>query len=272
MRKKNRYKKKFIYKINILYNIFNKKSIYLLIVIILAGGFAFYSKLFDVKYINIISNQDFSLQNNTQTEIYKYIENNKFKKNFFGISKINIFTINKKELANSLKQTNKYIENIKIERHLPNKLKIKITEKEKRVVLNLNDNFYLFDKDAEIIDIKKENLFSSLPLILMSTTTPTTTIDSLNIDKKTIDFIHNWHSKMVKLIADVYIDKYIYYPNIKEIDAVTNKGWKIMIDLNSNLDIQITNFIRTYKEKLSIDEKKSLKYIDVRVENYIYYK
>ncbi len=257
-----------------LYNILYKKSSILLLILIVGGYGVFYSGFFNVKYLNIISSQEtFLNQEKVQTVLYKYINQEiKNKKNFLGISQANIFLINKKLILEKIKSTDKFIESAQIKRNIPNTLKINIKQKEKRGILKLNDYFYLFDDDAQVLDISRENKYQTLPYIELATSTPTTTIEDINIDSKALQFIYDWHTKMPQLIDNISIVKYVLYPKIKEVDAVTDKGWRIMLDINSDFVVQLSNFTRAYKEKISPEDKSKLEYIDVRVENYIYYK
>lgn len=56
------------------------------------------------------------------------------------------------------------------------------------------------------------------------------------------------------------------------VDIETLEGWKIYFDLESDISKQVFNLDLVLKEKISLEKRENLEYVDLRFGNQIYYK
>lgn len=66
----------------------------------------------------------------------------------------------------------------------------------------------------------------------------------------------------------------LYVPSVasKEVHLLTGEGWKIYLDVNRDLDGQIMVLNNVLKNGIPQQDRQNLDYIDLRVENRVYYK
>jgi len=66
----------------------------------------------------------------------------------------------------------------------------------------------------------------------------------------------------------------LYIPSVasKEVHLLTDEGWKIYLDVNRDLDGQILVLNNVLKNGIPQPDRQKMDYIDLRVENRVYYK
>jgi len=57
-----------------------------------------------------------------------------------------------------------------------------------------------------------------------------------------------------------------------EFDARTAEGWKIMFGNSTNIEEQISALATFLKEKIKPEQRAKLQYVDLRIQDRIYYK
>ncbi len=70
---------------------------------------------------------------------------------------MNMFSINKRETIENIKE-NPYIENVKIERKLPKRILITVTERTTEFLLEFGSSFAYIDRQGNILQISSENI------------------------------------------------------------------------------------------------------------------
>ena len=58
----------------------------------------------------------------------------------------------------------------------------------------------------------------------------------------------------------------------EEFHIVTREGWKIFMSNDTDIDRQITSMLQFIKQNFTTDQRRQLQYIDLRVDDRIYYK
>ena len=58
----------------------------------------------------------------------------------------------------------------------------------------------------------------------------------------------------------------------KDLKVMTSEGWYILFDLERDIKSQLSGLKAALEEKISEEERKNLEYVDLRIENRIYYK
>lgn len=76
----------------------------------------------------------------------------------------NIFQVSAKEVARKIGRE-AWVERVDVRRRFPLKIEIVVQERQPLAVVALRNQFILVDKEAKILQVEKENIFPSLPLI-----------------------------------------------------------------------------------------------------------
>lgn len=125
------------------------KPIIITIITIIVLLLVLSSSLFGIRKIEIDGNQkltDDSIISLSKLELYQ-----------------NIFKFNKLEVINNIKD-NAYIENVNVSRKLPGTVKITITEREPKYMLQLADSYAYINNQGYILEITTEKL--ELPILI----------------------------------------------------------------------------------------------------------
>ena len=113
------------------------------LILIIVGGiiFALTSPIFNIKEIEVVGNNQIS----TQT--------------ILSLSQLNteqnIFKFQKKQIERNIKE-HAYIENVKVERKIPNKVKIQVDERTKKFEIELLNRYAYINSQGYILEISNE--------------------------------------------------------------------------------------------------------------------
>jgi len=180
----------------------------------------------------------------------------------------NIFFYNSKILEEDLKKDNPQFLNIKVSKGIPNLLRVKIEERSPQIIWKTDNKIFLVDEEGVA--------FKEIPTE-ESYTLPKVT-DNKNINMiipsqiATSNFIIFIKDLFNKVNGDpsysIKIESFQINETIFQVDAITDKGIKMIFDTTRPLSDQLDAFSKVYK-----DHKDEIKeYIDLRVEGWVYYK
>lgn len=222
----------------------------LIIIILLIGGvsyFLFFTSIFQVK--NIIT--DNTIPENSKVILDKLKGQNIF---FVNLSSV------KKEIINITPE----LEKIKIQKGLPDTLKVTGQYYQSKIVWKSGGRSYLLNSDGVVI--KEVEGATDLPIVLDNKDLAVS-LGRQVISKNFIDFILEVYSQFADKIGfkivNFEIDETVFH-----VKALTDQGWYIKFDTTRNYQNQLDDLSKFLAEKnLEIRE-----YVDVRVEGRIYYK
>ena len=128
-----------------------KRLVIIIVILLLICGLAFlmYSKLFEIKNIEIKNNSHISKE-----EVEELCEFNKYK-NIFWVTNIGI----SKDL-----EKNAYIEKVKLHKRLPSTIIVDVKEREPRFMLQIADSYVYVNNQGYLLEVSTENI--GLPIIL----------------------------------------------------------------------------------------------------------
>ncbi len=252
--------KKFIFKLSLFSFAFVAVAAGLLYVL-------FFAKFFDIRSINI------SAPDSLRADISKTIDNwlNSGFWNFNRRNNILFFSADK--LSSQLAKQFPKLESVKITKNLPHSLSVSSGERKPVGIWCLavqNECFY-FDKGG--IAFSKTQPSSGF---LIMNITDRRTDKKVELGGRVAD--DDW----LKDITDtqdllnknnVNVKEFVIpVDSFDEFHAQTAGGWKIMFSTQTDIGKQINSLTSFLKEKLTPEQKKSLQYIDLRIQDRIYYK
>lgn len=233
----------------------NKKLIFILVLILFLGVIylLFFSPVFRVKEITVIGNHKISLEE---------IKDNLICNNIILTTTRNI----KKQLLVKFP----VIQELKISKNLfKRRLEINIKEREEiGIICSANKCFY-FDGDG-IIFKDAPNTSGSLITIVQDYSNRNYELGDKISEKSFVDTILEINKNLFSEIGLKILSFNISSYPIEELKAITNEGWYILFNLKKDIKNQLLALKVALNEK--IKNRSDLQYVDLRIENRIYYK
>lgn len=246
--KKYRYKKSFKTKKKKF--ILKSKFFWLGLLALLVFGGAVYlfifSSVFQIKNIQVLGSQKISAQDLTE---------------IIFVNSGNIFLINFEEINKIILEKYPQIANINFERKFPDSLIAQIEERKPEVVLCNNDCFFI-DKEG----VAFEKVSGAPPEMLIVKTEELSSYKGAKLlSEEQISQILKIKSYQTVPFGEILIVSDTRF-NVK-----TTEGWEIYFNPKENLDWQLTELDLVLKEKVPLEERGNLEYIDLRFDKvYIY--
>ncbi len=247
-----------------------RKRIFILFVfIILVAGLIYlfiYSPVFKINKIVVGETRDSELVNQLQMISRQEIEGYKY----LIFPKDNILLLNKEKLEEII-DLRLALDELKIDKKLLHTLKVDALEKIPALLWQEGEEYYYIDKYGMVMGaVRWEEVEMDLPLINRGTST----LVGLNqkiIEMEDIDFIRAVVDKMEKKFKDWGVAR-VEARRVKndEIYFHTSQGWYFVLKIESEVDRYLD-----YLDKLlkgNIEDKSKLEYIDLRIEDKIFYK
>lgn len=263
-------------------SVFKSKFFWLAVFILIILGTLFYLAVFyekfQIKEIKISGNEKINPE-----EIRKIAEEQIVKKILFFSSK-SIFLMKSDELAKTLLDVFPGIAEVKTKRNLPDALTINIKEREavgvwaENVLVNdsgaQSQKYFLIDKEGIILEeVAEPGDF----LVIKSQDPKGPVLGKEIIAKKYIEMILDIE-KQLKEKTNITAKDFIIASD--KITATVFEGWQIYFDSNgsasspqdNNIPEQISNLTLTLQEKIPLEKRSELEYIDLRFGNRVYFR
>ncbi len=235
----------------------------ILLVLIIMGSifyFVFFFPKFQVANIIISDNQ------NIQTKDIENIVWQDLNKNIFSKS---IFIIDSKKLVKDILNKFTSIESVEVQIKLPDNIILKIKERELFAVFcadeNLNSCFHM-DKMGMIF--KPLEQFSENNFIVRREENNEVFLGENIIEKNIIDIISMVEKDLKNNFQIDIREVFVSNPLIFK----TSENWQIYFDPTSDVDLQITKMNILLKDKITINDRKNIKYIYLQYKDRAYYK
>ena len=170
----------------------------------------------------------------------KYIETNEIKKELSFLFNSNLFLLKNKDISENLKDDT-FIESFEIKRIYPNKLKIKIYEKEPIAILQNKKKKYYFTNKSELITYRSLVEFQNLPVVFGDR-----------------DNFKNFYNNLKKIRYPVNSIKSLYYFESQRWDLLTKKNKLVKLP-NKNYIKSLVNFL-SIKDRDNFAKYKTFDY------------
>lgn len=249
-------------------NLFKKlKWILILIIVILVIYFFFASAFWEIKNIKI---EIKDASNIKKQDIETLVRQQFFQHRFFIFKQNNIFLFSKK-LGEKAINSKYVVEDLKIKKRWPHTLKIQFKEKPSTLILSLNNKYYYLDLTGLILtEVPVFEINKNFPLVIFEGSR------EMRVGERFLN------PDLIKFITDL---KTIFTTKTKiplasfkikekeetNLIVLTQEGWEVYLDSQDNLENQINNFLLVLRGKIK-EQRKNLKYIDLRFGNRVFYK
>jgi len=226
-------------------SIFKSRLFWLLVLILIIVGIIFYylffSKIFQIKEIEVVGEE--------------IIAENQIKK---IIPLSNIFLINISNIEMNILNQFPHIFNVNIKREFPDKLNITIAERVAVGIWCEQENCFLVDRsgvafEKALPEIDLIKIFSTKELLKKEKIEQILEIQQ-ELNKKEIQL------KEVKIVSE------------ERLNVKTSEDWEIYFNLRrDDISRQIFNLRIVLKERISLERRKNLQYIDLRFDKIFIY-
>lgn len=258
----------------------NFRQIVVLIFFLAAVGgwfyFLFYSPYFEVKKVEI-----FGLEKISETEIKELIQSQMTNHKFLIFQQKNIFWFDNKFAEKNI--NSKYaIVALKINKILPDSIKVELHEKRPVLIWKNGEKFYHVDQDGiiihelsidEITALQNDDVNLAMPIVYDTNNNEQINVKDAILDAFFVQAIIDFN-KLIKEKTSLIINNFEVIDKqdqIGVIKAIVSDGWAIYFYGNKDINLQVEKLSIFLREK-GENEIKALEYIDLRFTDRIYYK
>lgn len=183
------------------------KIMCLIFIIIGTIAFLMISPIFNIEKIEIENNK--KLSQNTYVSLS-------------GIKQgENIYRISKKEIIGKIKE-NAYVENVKVKRVLPNKIKIEVQERTATYMIKIANSYMYIDNQGYMLEVSQDKL--EVPILIGITTKEEDIKVNNRLCEEDLDKL-NKVLEIYKTASSIEIDKLI-----SQIDISDKSNYKLILD------------------------------------------
>ena len=189
------------------------------------------------------------------------------------IRKNNLLLIRTRKIKNDTLNDFKIIRDIKIKRKFPDSLKIDISERHPQLVFCGAGNCFLIDEKREAYDnfnINGENKNNFI--ILTDEGCKGINLSDFIAEPNYFEYILGIREGLNGLGLEVENDFQTVSFISKDIRVKTKEGWKVYFNENVPLEKEIGMLKIVLDNKINSDQRKDLEYVDLRIDNKIFYK
>ncbi|MBI2062951.1 MAG: hypothetical protein HYT61_01770 [Candidatus Yanofskybacteria bacterium] len=227
----------------------------------------FFSRLLDVRDVKI------EVADGLRADLSKYVDG-WLDLGFWNINKRdNILFFSADKLSSHLASQFPKLESVKISKKLPHSLFISSDERKPAGIWcsAVENECYYFDKNG--VAFSKTQPSSGFLIINVFDYRQDKNIELGNMvtDEAWLKEIIDAHELLNR--AGINIAAFeIPADSFDEFHVKTAENWKIMFSIQTNVEKQISALITFLKEKIRPDQRSSLQYVDLRIQDRIYYK
>ncbi len=190
-------------------------------------------------------------------------------KKIFIFSNKNIFLADIGKIKKETFKQYAQLEAIKIKRKLPQTISITIDEKKPVAVFILGEAKFFIDKKGIVFE-QITDVPAGLPNLIIEEAN-----QSFNLGEKVIDarYLEKIINAAAKLKIDLGIEQFVYkIVGSDKLIVETNEGWEFYLNLENDVNWQLTKLGVVLQEKIPPEKRRDLEYIELRFGNFAPYK
>jgi len=228
--------------------------------------FIFFASVFKIRNIDITVEGERILAEQADEAVREF-SNKKFLKIF---PQDNYFIFSSARAEIFLKNKFSEIKEININKNIPHSLAIEIKEMQGVMLYCQNGKCYDID-DEGIIFKEEQEVCGGLGVCVRDNSGREAKIMTKALEIETIDFLLKTQEILrAKINLNLVYFEINIYPTI-EVQALTSENWRIVFDTSRDSTAQIEALRLVLEEKIK-DQRDRLEYVDLRVENRVFYK
>lgn len=243
--------------------------VFLLLLIVvpigLFGWFLFATDMFKVKAVTVVDARE-----ETAGEVKQIVEeiltNSPLGKNVFFIQADAIEEVIKERIAK--------VRTVHVVRKLPATIKVIVQEKEPALLLLSGGKYYFIDETGVAYEVAR---LDTLPGIVLTTVKnddeeAEVRIGAMAVDASLINFLKEVSQQIPEVIGAEVGEVHVPSLAAREVRIIIDNNWTLLFGVNRSASGQIGVIKKLLREIVSEQEVAAMQYIDVRIQNRIYYK
>jgi cell division septal protein FtsQ len=192
------------------------------------------------------------------------------------IPRNNFLLISQNRLKNDLMEKFKKIESIEVKKKFPNAVSVKIKERKALMLWCSGGPCYIVDERGYAYsgaDFNSPEIMENNLIRLVDISARPVNLGEKILGPEFIQFTLGIKDKLSEEIGINIGDEYLARSAIaEEVKVKTDEGWDIYFNSQISLDQSIKTLKLFMDEKINSDDRNRLEYVDLRVEDKVYYK
>lgn len=226
--------------------------------------------------LNITSVRISGTKNISQSDILAEVKTQLAGKYLKFLAKSNILLVRDNKIQSDLERHFRLIENVTVQKKFPDILMVNIFERTPTMVV-CAPNCFVLDENGTAYDQADPNVQSFKARNLVTLTVEgglNVTLNQKNVLTKDYTAYILALGQRLKSALNLEIEPVYQTPNpmAEEVDVKTKQDWSIYFNTQIPLDKEIQMLQAVLQNEISPDQQNNLEYIDLRIDNKVYYK
>lgn len=231
----------------------------------------FFSPLLVVKFVTVDGAE--SLDSQKVIAVANSIIQQKY---FNTLDKANLILLNTDEIKKALSEKFKIIEDVEISKKFPDKLVIDIKERKSSLVFCSGDACFVIDRNGHAYaqaDFQSNELGEQSLPVLRDLSQKDISMATVSIEMGLANFMENIKNKLNNELS-LNIKQEWSTPTLisGDLRVETTEGWQIYFNYDIGADKEIEMLKTVLNNSIDKDKRADLEYIDLRLDNKVYYK
>ncbi|MDO9230986.1 MAG: FtsQ-type POTRA domain-containing protein [bacterium] len=230
----------------------------------------FFSPFLEITSIEVNGNEHI-----TENSILDKINPQISGKYFDAIKKNNLLLIRTGKIKKDIQVEFRIIKEITIKREFPSKLVVSIIERKSQMVFCSTNNCFMLDENGEAYDnyfASEENDKNNF-IILREESSRKINLGEVILEKNYMEYVQGIKRELLaRLEMEVENNFRVVSLISKDIRVKTKEGPEIFFNENIELEKEIEMLKVVLENKIEKNQRQDLEYIDLRIDNKIYYK
>ncbi len=245
---------------------FWERIIFILITIVLAGAifyFLFISRYFEITDVAVTGVRE-SIIENIEDEVEEKVEGMRIK---------NIFLFRASKTEKELEKKFYLLKSVRVCRKLPGIIKIEASEKEPVAIIHSGQHYFFLDADSfafEEVSLTRLAV-TALPIIENKGSNKKIEIGDKVLSPRFMDFVLKLQEVLPAETELEIIEISIPAFASREVHVRVKDNILIYFDIQRTVESQVLALKKTLAEVITQEEREQLQYIDLRVENKVFY-
>lgn len=255
-----------------------KKSIFLLVVFyfmltIFLGGFVyilFFSTSLQISSIEIIGSK------NIEKQLILDKVSAELSGEYLGyIKKNNLLLVKNRKIEKEILAQFKDLRNVEISRKFPNSLNVKVVERISELILCGNDSCFIIDENGQAynrVDFSNRGNRGEL-LVVTDESKREIKEGEIILNQDYIKYAQGIEKNIFEIL-NLEVENNFRTPSLisKDMRIRVKEGWGIFFSQNISLEKETEMLKLALEKKIEPKQRLNLEYIDLRIDNKIYYK
>lgn len=191
------------------------------------------------------------------------------------INKDNLLLFKANKTEEEILQQFKIIRKIEIKKIFPNDLVVSMIERIPELIFCSKEKCFIIDENGQAYDerssLKEENV--SNMILLIDESGRNINVGEIILERDYIEYVQGIKKNIFENLS-LEIENNFQTPSLisKDIRIRTREGWMVYFNQNINLEKELEMLSLSLNNKIEKEKRIELEYIDLRIENKIYYK